>query len=173
MSELGTKFDEGKPRMSLLSTLWINGVVRVLNLGAKKYTKGDVPGDDNWRKGLKHRRLLDSALRHIFAYSDGEDFDPETQECHLYHASCCLMFLSELRVTRPDLDDRYGRVNLPDETEHEPPNPSSLSELNGRIADDVYSADHSTRHVPACLCVTCQARESHRKVVFPHGSFKP
>lgn len=102
----GTKYDTGKARLELLSPLWLTGVARVLTFGAKKYD------DHNWRKGFKQSRVLGAALRHIIAYIGGEDLDPETGLSHLYHASCCLMFASELRVTRPDLDDRYkGNAN--------------------------------------------------------------
>jgi hypothetical protein len=97
----GLKFDTGKPPMELLSAIWLNGVADVLAFGAKKYAA------NNWRKGIQSTRLLGAALRHIFAYLSGEDNDPETGICHLHHASCCLMFLSELRIKRPEFDDRH------------------------------------------------------------------
>ncbi len=99
--EGGIKHDENKPRMDLLSTVWIEGVANVLTFGARKYDA------HNWRKGLARSRLLGACLRHIFSYLSGEDYDKETGLLHLHHASCCLMFASELHVTRPDLDDRY------------------------------------------------------------------
>lgn len=98
----GTKHDDNKTRLDLLSPLWINGVGDVLTFGAKKYA------DNNWRKGISQSRLLGACLRHVFAYLRGQNQDPETRLSHLYHASCCLMFASELIVTRPDLDDRYN-----------------------------------------------------------------
>lgn len=101
----GLKYDTGKPPMELLSTIWLNGVAEVLAYGAKKYAP------ENWRKGMQHLRLLGACLRHVFAYLGGEDNDPETGLCHLHHASCCLMFLSELRVTKPEYDDRYKEGN--------------------------------------------------------------
>lgn len=99
--ESGIKHDGGKVQLELLSSSWVLGVGQVLTFGARKYAA------HNWRKGLARSRLLGAALRHIFAYLGGEDFDPETGLLHLYHASCCLMFASELHFTRPDLDDRY------------------------------------------------------------------
>ena len=99
----GIKHDQEKPKLSLLSALWLLGVGQVLTLGAKKYSA------HNWREGIEQSRLLSAALRHILAYQDGEDLDPETGLCHLYHASCCLMFAAELRITHPELDDRYRR----------------------------------------------------------------
>lgn len=97
----GTKYDEGKEPMALLSRVWLIGVSRVLDFGAKKYAS------DNWRGGIAYRRLISASLRHITAFMDGEDLDAETQLSHIDHASCCLMFLREMIVTRPDLDDRH------------------------------------------------------------------
>jgi Domain of unknown function (DUF5664) len=97
----GMKHDQDKPQMELISSTWIEGVAAVLTFGAKKYAA------HNWRKGIAQSRLLGATLRHLFAYSRGEDLDPETGLCHLYHASCCIMFASELRITHPELDDRW------------------------------------------------------------------
>lgn len=97
----GTKHDDGKPMLDLLSTEWMEGVGRVLTFGAKKYAPS------NWRKGIAYSRLIAACMRHLFAFIRGEELDPESGEGHLYHASCCLMFLSEMARTRKDLDDRY------------------------------------------------------------------
>jgi hypothetical protein len=95
------KHDDGKNDLSLLSPIWILGVGRVLTFGKRKYDA------HNWRKGMALSRLLAAALRHIFAFIGGEDRDPETGECHLDHASCCLMFAREMWERRQDCDDRY------------------------------------------------------------------
>lgn len=100
-TEQGVKHDQEKSRLELLSSTWIEGVGDVLAFGARKYEA------DNWRKGISQRRLMGAALRHVFAYLRGEDLDKETGLSHLLHASCCLMFAFELRITKPELDDRY------------------------------------------------------------------
>lgn len=97
----GIKNDQEKAGLHYLSSIWIHGVGQVLSFGAKKYA------DHNWRKGLHLSRLLGASLRHIFAFMSGEDKDPETGLSHLYHASCCLMFASEIHETLPEFDDRY------------------------------------------------------------------
>src|ERR1035437_5541545 len=98
----GIKHDGTKNRLDLISSIWLNGVASVLTFGAKKYAA------HNWRGGLTHSLTLVAALRHIFAFLSGEDKDPETGLSHLYHASCCLMFASELHETKKQLvDDRY------------------------------------------------------------------
>lgn len=97
----GLKFDTGKPPFDLLSRQWLEGTAQVLAFGAKKYDR------HNWRKGIQFSRLLGAALRHLLAFQDGEDLDPETGLSHIHHASCCLMFLSELQIKKPEMDDRY------------------------------------------------------------------
>lgn len=99
----GTKLDTGKVPMGLLSGLWLHGVARVLDFGRKKYASW------NWRKGIAYSRLFDAGQRHLWAWSEGEDVDPETGISHLLHASCCLMFLYVMTLERQDLDDRYKR----------------------------------------------------------------
>ncbi len=101
VKEGGTKHDGGKPPMSLLDRQWLEGTAKVLAFGAQKYAA------HNWRAGIAYSRLSDAALRHLMAFIDGEDIDLESGLSHLYHASCCLMFLSNMSETRPDLDDRY------------------------------------------------------------------
>lgn len=101
----GTKHDKDKVRLDLLSPVWLLGVGRVLTTGARRY------GDHNWRKGIALSRLLGAALRHIFAFMRGEDLD-EDGECHLYNASCCLMFAAEMWETRKDMDDRYAKTEI-------------------------------------------------------------
>lgn len=97
----GLKYDQEKSPLSLISRRWLTGVADVMGFGAKKYAA------HNWRGGIERSRLISAALRHILAYNEGEDTDPETGLSHLDHASCCLMFARELHETRPDLDDRY------------------------------------------------------------------
>lgn len=102
MSEaLGIKHDTDKPDMSLLSSIAMIEVAKVMTFGKKKYAA------HNWRGGFVWSRPAAAALRHIFAWLGGEDKDPETGLSHLAHASCCLMFLLEFETARPDLDDRY------------------------------------------------------------------
>lgn len=95
------KHDAGKPPMSLLSRTALEEVAKALDFGAKKYAA------HNWRKGFKWSRTLDAASRHLYAFIDGEDKDPESGLSHLAHAMCCLMFTLEFEKTHPELDDRW------------------------------------------------------------------
>lgn len=86
--QLGTKHDGGKPRWSLLPRGTIPTVIAVLEYGARKYQV------DNWmRVDDPERRYYDAAMRHINAWLQGENNDPESKLPHLAHAVACLLFL--------------------------------------------------------------------------------
>lgn len=95
------KFDTDKLPVNLLSTEALNQTAAVLKFGADKYHA------HNWRDGFAWSRPLAAAMRHIMAFNDGEDRDPESGLSHLAHAACCIMFLLEFEKTHPELDDRY------------------------------------------------------------------
>ena len=99
--EGGLKFDSGKPPMALLDRYAMEQIALVLAFGAQKYAA------HNWRKGIAYSRLLDAALRHLFAFADGEDNDPESGLSHIAHAGCCIVFLLGMINARPDQDDRH------------------------------------------------------------------
>jgi hypothetical protein len=100
------KFDQNKLPLNLLSTEAMNQTAAVLAFGAEKYAA------HNWRAGFAWSRPLAAAMRHITAFNDGEDRDPESGLSHLAHAACCIMFLLEFEKTHQHLDDRY-KPNLP------------------------------------------------------------
>ena len=101
------KFDTDKLPLNLLSTEAMNQTAAVLKFGAIKYA------EHNWRKGFAWSRPLAAAMRHITAFNDGEDTDPESGLSHLAHAMCCIMFLLEFQKTHPELDDRYKLNDRP------------------------------------------------------------
>lgn len=87
----GKKFDNGKPRFSLIPKGSLAPVINVLEYGARKYS------EDNWRKVANaETRYFDAAHRHLNAWWDGQTLDPETGESHLAHAVSCLLFLIAL-----------------------------------------------------------------------------
>ena len=96
-----TKHDQGKPGMNLLSREALEQIALVMDFGKQKYDA------HNWRKGFVWSRPLSAAMRHIMAFNDGEDKDPESGLSHLAHAACCIMFLLEFEKTHKDLDDRW------------------------------------------------------------------
>ena len=84
----GTKHDDNKPMMQLISPWATEELARVLTFGAKtKY------GARNWEKGIEFGRVLGSVKRHITAIEKREDRDPESGLLHAAHAMCNCMFL--------------------------------------------------------------------------------
>jgi hypothetical protein len=58
---------EGKGRFDLIPTMALKRL-------AVHYERGaDLYGEDNWKKGMPLRRLLDSAIRHIFQCLEGKE----------------------------------------------------------------------------------------------------
>lgn len=88
----GRKDDAGKAPMGLLPGDALREVARVLGHGAEKYTP------NGWRSVRPGSRYLDAALRHLSAYADGEDTDPESGLSHLAHAGCCVLFMLSLEA---------------------------------------------------------------------------
>lgn len=97
----GTKADEDKPRTDLVPIKAVLRIAEVMGFGAKKYDAY------NWRRGIKFSRLFGACQRHLLAYWDGEDIDPESGLHHMAHAGCCITMLLTLIEERPDLDDRF------------------------------------------------------------------
>lgn len=97
----GVKFDQNKPPVSLIPSNALIEESKILAYGAKKYDK------HNWRKGMDWSRLIDATFRHLLAFSDGEDIDPESGLSHLAHARCSLGFLIEYQAKSLGTDDRW------------------------------------------------------------------
>lgn len=77
----GTKYDNGKPDLTLLNYSFLSKVAEVMMFGEKKY------GRDNYRQGISNVRILGAVLRHINQYLDGQDTDEESGLPHLAHAA--------------------------------------------------------------------------------------
>lgn len=99
------KFDSEKPRTDLLPAFELLEVASVLGHGAEKYgVRNYLRGD-----GLATSRVYAAALRHLFAWSGGEDRDEDSGLSHLAHAACCVLMLMEIKRLRRGADDR-GRI---------------------------------------------------------------
>jgi hypothetical protein len=107
----GIKHDQGKVRMELLPPDALFEVAKVLTVGACKYE------DRNWELGMAHGRLLGAALRHINAYEQREELDPELMLDHVALAACDLLMLLALRLRKAGTDDRsfafIGKASTP------------------------------------------------------------
>jgi len=105
------KFDGGKPPMELLSGVALSKTAQVMGFGARKYSA------NAWRAGMDWSRILDAALRHIMAFSDGEDEDPESGLSHMAHAACNIMFILEYEETHREFDNRHEVYTSTEETD--------------------------------------------------------
>jgi hypothetical protein len=90
-----------KARFDLVPWAAIEEIAQVLTFGGKKY------GDNNWCRGARWGRYFAGLCRHIFAWWQGENLDPETGYSHLAHAGCCLIFLMEYQRNSWGTDDRF------------------------------------------------------------------
>lgn len=56
--------------------------------GEKKY------GRYNYTGGMAWHRIISAGLRHLYAFSNGEDLDAESGISHLGHAGACILMLT-------------------------------------------------------------------------------
>jgi hypothetical protein len=92
--------DGKEPLEYLVTTVW-PGDAEVHKSGADKY------GKFNWREAeILASTYKGAMLRHLRAWCEGEDVDPESGVSHLYHirACCAIVLDSEMHGTL--IDDR-------------------------------------------------------------------
>jgi hypothetical protein len=96
----GRKNDHGKLPWHLLPIDAINAVLEVLEHGQRKYAAR------NWEAGMDWSRCYAALMRHLSAWWQFKDTDPETGLSHLAHAHACLLFLSAYEIRHIGRDDR-------------------------------------------------------------------
>jgi len=77
-----------KTPLGLIPAPAMEEIANVLKLGASKY------GEYNWRKTVvSTNTYVHAILRHLNAWRDGEDLDPESARSHIAHiaAGCCIL----------------------------------------------------------------------------------
>lgn len=104
-AEPAWKQDAGKARMDLIAPEMLFGTAEVLAFGAAKYA------ERNWEQGMSWGRCFGALMRHMWAWWRGEAKDAETGLSHLWHASCCLMFLIAYEARNAGTDDRNKAVD--------------------------------------------------------------
>jgi hypothetical protein len=109
------RFNDGKRKLSMVFEMpdAIDGVTRVLEFGAEKYARC------NYVHGLPYTEVVDSTLRHLMCFINGEQVDKESGLHHVHHAACNLLFLSQYVVTNHDKDDRLALDNREPVIAHE------------------------------------------------------
>src|SRR5258707_878418 len=88
LSGITFKKNAGKVQLSLISRAALEELAKVLEFGAKKYSR------HGWREvadKAKWSELVDAALRHLLAFNEGETLDSESGLLHVAHAMCNCM----------------------------------------------------------------------------------
>lgn len=98
----GVKHDNEKPDLSLLPREFLVATAQAFMHGEAKY------GRYNYRLGMDWHRLVAAALRHITAFNEGEDLDPESNYPHLGHAGACLAMLIVYQANNLGKDTRHA-----------------------------------------------------------------
>lgn len=96
----GVKHDADKVPYHLVPWDAVRAIACILGFGAAKYTPR------NWELGMDWSRPFSACIRHMEAWWQGEDRDPETGYSHLWHAGCCIVFLIAYEIRGVGRDDR-------------------------------------------------------------------
>ena len=136
---MAKRYNSGKLRYDLISFEALQELAKVYTNGAHKYTtyedksgnqhrganislddtldmKVVSTGDNNWRLGQSWTKMMASVKRHISAWEEGEDFDPDPcmGTLHLANAAWGLFSLITYYNIHPELDDRnHQYLRLP------------------------------------------------------------
>lgn len=99
----GARFNDGKVRLDLIPLSALQDCARVFDYGRQKYAAW------NWAKGMDWSVPYGCLLRHMAAWFDGEENDPESGLPHLGHAMCNLVMLATFARTFAEGDDRPAK----------------------------------------------------------------
>lgn len=100
----------------------LKALALVYGVGAQKYD------DHNWRAGYRWSLSYAALQRHLTAFWNGEDIDPESGLPHMAHAAWHCFTLITFMHEHPEKDDRYDRT--------EPDSHSESPARHGDGADD-------------------------------------
>ncbi|MDH7796455.1 MULTISPECIES: dATP/dGTP diphosphohydrolase domain-containing protein [unclassified Beijerinckia] len=101
MSTNALRYNNGKPRMSLVPSSLNRYVAFALTYGEQKYSA------ENWRKGFKWKSMIDSLERHLTDFKEGKDYDEESGLPMLSVIGCNIAFLIEHFDADLGEDDRW------------------------------------------------------------------
>lgn len=96
-----TKFGLQKAQLHLTPLPALEAMAGAFELGAKKY------GAYNWRqRNVSISTYISAAERHLRAYWEGQETDPESGKHHLGHAMACMAILVDAGAFGKLVDDR-------------------------------------------------------------------
>jgi hypothetical protein len=103
------------PPYAMEQTAWVH------KLGAEKY------GPYNWRAtGVCATTYVAAIMRHLNAWRDGEDLDPESGISHIAHVACSCNILLDAQHCDTLQDDRYRKPEAKAEKVTEQPPESHM-----------------------------------------------
>ena len=91
----------GKCRYHLLIDEFVEEMIGVREHGCEKYADWD------WMRGREWSDYIDAMRRHITAFNQGEDLDPESGLNHMAHVAINAMFLYWFCQTKQGTDNRH------------------------------------------------------------------
>lgn len=98
--EQGLRYNNCKPKWSLIDFDTLEGALKVFEFGKEKY------GIDNWKKGLLTTEICESLMRHLVSYLNSDDLDKETNLPHVDHILCNAIMLAYTQHFNNKFDDR-------------------------------------------------------------------
>lgn len=101
MSDGASKHDKEKTDLSLIPMVAMIAEAKALMIGEKKY------GRYNYTKGHKASQLVAAAQRHLLAWFEGEELDPQDGQPHLGSVRACIAMLLRQQELGTLKDDRF------------------------------------------------------------------
>ena len=84
----------------------------LLEIGLAMMEGGRKYGTHNYREvGTRASVYYDAAMRHLIAWWEGEDFDPDSGIHHLMKAAACCIVMRDSMLMANDTDDRPIKYN--------------------------------------------------------------
>lgn len=115
----------------------VGEIATVYDYGSRKYAA------HNWRKGYPYSWSFDALLRHLTAWWEGEENDPESGLCHLAHAGFHILALLWFKKHGKGTDDRYVReANQPTKDPEGPKVPPPFEVCFPRSMDRASFLEH-------------------------------
>lgn len=168
MTDKALKFDNDKVPLHLVDPLFNTATAHVLDFGQRKYHAW------NWARGtFEWSRLYRAAMGHLNAWYSGEEFDPETGLPHLWHANCCLMFLTRYTYDGLGKDDRptFPHSPIPRDTKQCRPDPEHVTRLQ---AESLKRTDAIKALLVEDAAITARKAEASRAGTrAPEEHFRP
>jgi len=113
------------PPYAMEQTAWVH------KFGAERY------GPWNWREtGVCASTYVNAILRHLNAWRDGEDLDPESGITHLAHIACSANILMDAEYCGKLQDDRNKRPTNDETEEGSPKVGASYEDFWGPLDED-------------------------------------